>query len=202
MKNIFNKYTFIKKSLIIPSFFIAILSINSCSNDFLDQPSPNTSDTQSVFESLDTADLFVQGCYRGIVPTEMFYQLGAGDTVVHSAEDGTTNNSKYNICNYFYDAKIPYTLTGVYSVMYASIERTNIAISRLGLMPASAKRNALLAEVKALRAFCYYNLIKVYGDVPAIWIPLEEADSNDPNTLYPKRSPRDGIYDRIDRKSV
>ena len=197
MKNIYNKYRFIKRSLIIPSFFIAALAVNSCSNDFLDQPSTNTSDTESVFQSLDTADIYVQGCYRGIVPTEMYYQLGAGDTVVHSAEDGTTNNSKYNICNYFYDAKTPYTLTGVYSVMYASIERTNIAISGLSKMEASPKRNALIAEAKALRAFCYYNLIRVYGDVPAVWIPLVEADQNDPNTLYPKRSPRDGIYDRI-----
>lgn len=197
MKNIFNKRTSIKKILLVPAILITLLSVSSCSNDFLDQPSPNTSDTQSIFESLDTADLFVQGCYRGIVPTEMFYQLGAGDTVVHSAEDGTTNNSKYNICNYFYDAKTPYTLTGVYSVMYASIERTNIAISGLSKMPVSARRNALLAEVKAIRAFCYYNLIRVYGDVPAVWIPLVEADPNDPNTLYPKRSPRDGIYDRI-----
>lgn len=196
MKNII-KHTFIKSLVIIPSFFIASLSVNSCSEDFLDQPSPNTSDTESIFKSLDTADLFVQGCYRGIVPTEMFYQLGAGDTVVHSAEDGTTNNSKYNICNYFYDAKTPYTLTGVYSVMYASIERTNIAISGLSKMPESPRRNALLAEVKFLRAFCYYNLIRVYGDVPAVYIPLVEADPNDPNTLYPKRSPRDGIYDHV-----
>jgi hypothetical protein len=196
MKNII-KSTFIKGLVVIPSFFIAALSINSCSDDFLNQPSTNTSDTESVFQSLDTADIYVQGCYRGIVPTEMFYQLGAGDTVVHSAEDGTTNNSKYNICNYFYDAKIPYTLTGVYSVMYASIERTNIAISGLSKMPDSPRRNALLAEVKALRAFCYYNLIRVYGDVPAVWIPLVEADPNDPNTLYPKRTSRDVIYDRI-----
>jgi hypothetical protein len=196
MKNII-KSTFIKGLVVIPSFFIASLSINSCSDDFLNQPSTNTSDTESVFQSLDTADIYVQGCYRGIVPTEMYYQLGAGDTVVHSAEDGTTNNSKYNICNYFYDAKTPYTLTGVYSVMYASIERTNIAISGLSKMAESPKRNALLAEVKALRAFCYYNLIRVYGDVPAVWIPLVEADPNDPNTLYPKRTSRDVIYDRI-----
>ncbi|MDQ0593888.1 hypothetical protein QFZ37_002257 [Chryseobacterium ginsenosidimutans] len=196
MKNII-KSTFIKGLVVIPSFFIAVLSINSCSDDFLNQPSTNTSDTESVFQSLDTADIYVQGCYRGIVPTEMYYQLGAGDTVVHSAEDGTTNNSKYNICNYFYDAKTPYTLTGVYSVMYASIERTNIAISGLSKMAESPRRNALLAEVKALRAFCYYNLIRVYGDVPAVWIPLVEADPNDPNTLYPKRTSRDVIYDRI-----
>ncbi|SDR15506.1 Starch-binding associating with outer membrane [Chryseobacterium soldanellicola] len=197
MKNIINKSTFIKKLIVIPSFLIAGLFINSCSEDFLDQPAYNVTDTNTVFESLDTADLFVQGCYRGLVPTEMYYQLGAGDTVTHSAEDGSTNNSKYNICNYQYDAYTPNTVTGIYAAMYASIEKTNIAIARLGLMEPSAKRNSLLAEVKAIRAFCYYNLIRVYGDVPAVWIPLEDADPNDPNTLYPKRTSRDIIYDRV-----
>lgn len=186
-----------KRLVVIPSFLIAGLFMNSCSDDFLDQPAYNVADTNSVFENITTADIFVQGCYRGLIPTEMFYQLAAGDTVLHSAEDGSTNNSKYNICNYQYDSKTPNTITGVYSAMYASIEKTNIAIARLGLMEPSAQRNALLAEVKAIRAFCYYNLIRVYGDVPAVWIPLEEADMNDPNTLYPKRSSRDEIYDRV-----
>lgn len=197
MKNIINKSLLVKRLIIIPSFLIAGVFFNSCSEDFLDQPATNIADTNSVFESLDTADMFVQGCYRNLIPTEMYYQLGAGDTVTHSAEDGSTNNSKYNICNYQYDAKTPNTVTGIYAAMYASIEKTNIAVTRLSLMPVSEKRNALLAEAKAIRAFCYYNLIRVYGDVPAIWTPLEDADPNDPNTLYPKRSPRDGIYDRI-----
>jgi len=197
MKNIIKKSILIKKLIVIPSFLIAGLFINSCSEDFLDQPAYNVTDTNTVFESLDTADLFVQGCYRGLVPTEMYYQLGAGDTVTHSSEDGSTNNSKYNICNYQYDAYTPNTVTGIYAAMYSSIEKTNIAITRLGLMEASAKRNSLLAEVKAIRAFCYYNLIRVYGDVPAVWIPLENADPSDPSTLYPKRTSRDVIYDRI-----
>ncbi|MCA6068246.1 RagB/SusD family nutrient uptake outer membrane protein [Chryseobacterium sp. RG1] len=198
MKNIINnKSIFVKKIVVIPSIVIAGLFISSCSSDFLDQPAYNITDTNTVFENLDTADLFVQGCYRGLVSTEMYYQLGAGDTVTHSSEDGSTNNSKYNICNYKYDAYTPNTVTGVYAAMYSSIEKTNIAITRLSLMDPSAKRNSLLAEVKAIRAFCYYNLIRIYGDVPAVWIPLEDADPNDPNTLYPKRTSRDVIYDRV-----
>lgn len=195
MKNNYKKYGFFKRIIIIPTLLVATLTINSCSDDFLDQPSYNTTDVESVFANLDTADLFVQGCYRGLIPTEMYYQLGAGDTVTHSSE--AVNNSKYNICNYNYDAYTPFTLTGTYSSMYAIIERTNIADNKLNLLPASPKRNALLAEVKAIRAFCYYNLIRIYGDVPAIFIPLEQADPNDPNTLYPKRTSRDIIYDKI-----
>ncbi|UPQ76101.1 RagB/SusD family nutrient uptake outer membrane protein [Chryseobacterium nepalense] len=197
MKNRYNKKNLLKTLIIIPAILVGSVSINSCSDDFLDQPAYNSSNTESVFDNIETADAFVQGLYRGLVPTEMFYQLGAGDTVTHSAEDGSTNNSKYNICNYQYDAYTPNTVTGIYAAMYAIIERANIAISRLPTMPASTKRDALLAEAKAIRAFCYHNLIRVYGDVPAIWIPLEDADPNDQNTFYPKRSPRDGIYDRI-----
>lgn len=197
MKNANNKLRLLKRLIIIPSLIVATQMINSCSDDFLDQPAYNASDTETVFSDIVTADMFVQGCYRGLVPTEMYYQLGAGDTVTHSSEDGSTNNSKYNICNYQYDAYTPNTLTGIYSAMYMSIERTNIAISKLGGMPASAKRDALIAEAKAIRAYCYHNLIRVYGDVPAVWLPLEEMDPNDPNTLYPKRASRDEIYDHI-----
>ncbi|MBD8083345.1 RagB/SusD family nutrient uptake outer membrane protein [Chryseobacterium caseinilyticum] len=191
------KYTFVKSLLVIPSLVIATLFVNSCSEDFLDQPSYTAIDTESAFKDLPTADMFIQGCYRALVPTEMYYQMGAGDTVMHSAEDGSTNNSKYNICNYKYDAFTPNTLTGIYSTMYQSIERTNIAISRLSTLEVSARRDALIAEAKAIRAYCYYNLIRVYGDVPAVWLPLEELDPNDPSTLYPKRASRDEIYDHI-----
>ncbi|EJL71396.1 RagB/SusD family nutrient uptake outer membrane protein [Chryseobacterium populi] len=197
MKNIYNTPVFLRKLVVLPSIFVAVLVMNSCSDDFLDQPAYNSLDTESVFKNIDTAEMFVLGCYRGIVPTEMYYQLGAGDTVTHSSEDGSTNNSKYNIANYQYDAYTPNTVTGIYSAMYAVIERTNIAVSGLSKMEASSKRDALLAEVKAIRAFCYYNLIRVYGDVPSVFKPLDEMDPNDPNTLYPKRTSRDEIYDRI-----
>lgn len=195
MKKISIKLLEIKKTLIV-SVLIISLSMASC-QDYLDMPSYNSVDTETVFSSELTADMFVQGCYRGIIHSEFFYQLGAGETVTHSCEDGTTNNSKYNICNYFYDATTPYTVTTIFKEQYRIIEATNIAISRLGKMPETAKTKALLGEAKAIRAFCYYNLIRVYGDVPAVWQPLEELNPDDPSTFYPKRSPRDEIYDHI-----
>lgn len=195
MKKIAIKFFEKKKALIISALIVS-LSMTSC-QDYLDMPSYNSVDTETVFASELTADMFVQGCYRGIIHSELFYQLGAGETVTHSSEDGTTNNSKYNICNYFYDATTPYTVTTIFKEQYRIIESTNIAISRLNQMPETPKRNALIGEAKAIRAFCYYNLIRVYGDVPAVWKPLEELDPNDENTFYPKRSSRDEIYDHI-----
>lgn len=195
MKNIFNRHRLIRRTAAVSALFFAVLATNSCSDDFLDQPSYNNASADTVFDNIQTAEMFVLGCYRGLVPTEMFYQLGAGDTVVHSNE--ALNNSKYNVGNYNYDAYTPFTVTGIYSAMYAVIERTNIAASKLSEMPASPKRDALIGEVKAIRAFCYYNLIRIYGDVPAVWEPLESLNPDDPNTFYPKRASRDVIYDRI-----
>ena len=127
----------------------------------------------------------------------MFYQLGMGETVMHSCEDGSTNNSKYMMCNYKFDALIPATVTTIYKEQYRIIEATNIAISNLSKMPETEKRNQLLGEAICIRAFCYLNLIRIYGDVPAVYTPLEEMDPNDENTFYPKRSSRDEIYDKV-----
>lgn len=186
-----------RKSTFILLFALTLsFGMTSC-KDWLDMPSYNASDTETVFASESTADMYVQGCYRGLIHTEMYYQLGMGETVMHSSEDGSTNNSKYNVCNYFYDTTSPYTVTTIYKEQYRIIESTNIAISKLNKMPETPKRNALIGEALAIRAFCYHNLISIYGDVPAVWTPLEEMDPSDENTFYPKRSPRDGIYDRI-----
>ncbi|TWV13078.1 RagB/SusD family nutrient uptake outer membrane protein [Bacteroidaceae bacterium HV4-6-C5C] len=191
------RYIQLKKNFIIMSAAVAFsLGMTSCS-DWLEMPSYNSADSETVFANEDAAELFVKGCYRGIVPTEMFYQLAAGETVTHSCEDATTNNGKYNICNWFYDSTSPYTVTTLYNEEYSTIESTNIAIKRLNNLPETAKRNSLLGEVLALRAFAYNNLITTYGDVPAIWQPLEDLDPKAESTFYPKRSSRDGIYDQI-----
>lgn len=175
---------------------VCALSLSAC-NDWFDMPSYTDPDSETVFQSEDMAELFVLGCYRGLIHEEMFYHLGAGETAMHSCEDASTNNSKYRICNYSYDPMVPATVTTIYSEGYRIIESCNVAISKLEAMDESPKRNALLGEAMSIRAFCYLNLIRIYGDVPAVWTPMEDQDINDESTLYPTRSPRDEIYDRI-----
>ena len=182
----------------INKIFVAVMAaigLTSC-NDWLDMEAYKSDDTEFAFQNETNADLFVQGCYRGIVPGDFYYQMGMGDGVMHSCEDGTTNNSKYNICNYKYDATTPTTLTGVYNEEYGAIEQANIAIKKLSEMAESDKRNSMLGEALCLRAFGYLNLIRVYGDVPARWLPMDDiSDKNE--ALYPKRTSRDVIYDKI-----
>ena len=187
----------IKKQLILLPAAVLSLGITSCS-DWLEMPSYTSADTETVFANEATADAYVLGCYRGIIPTDMIYQLAEGETVSHPSEDGTTNNSKYNLANWFYGTNSPdWTTTTLFNEAYGAIETANIGIKRLKAMPETTKRNSMLGEVLGLRAFAYLNLISIYGDVPAIWEPLEDMDASNENTFYPKRASRDVIYDQI-----
>lgn len=197
MKNITST---LRRKLILSALVTVSLSLGtsmtSCS-DWLEMEAYTSDDIETTFSDEVRADTFVQGCYRGLIHNEMYYQLGMGETVMHSCEDGSTNNSKYMMCNYKFDALIPATVTTIYKEQYRIIEATNIAISNLNKMPETEKRNQLLGEAICIRAFCYLNLIRIYGDVPAVYTPLEEMDPNDENTFYPKRSSRDEIYDKV-----
>lgn len=197
MKNITST---LRRKLILSALVTVSLSLGtsmtSCS-DWLEMEAYTSDDIETTFSDEVRADKFVQGCYRGLIHNEMYYQLGMGETVMHSCEDGSTNNSKYMMCNYKFDALISATVTTIYKEQYRIIEATNIAISNLSKMPETEKRNQLLGEVICIRAFCYLNLIRIYGDVPAVYTPLEEMDPNDENTFYPKRSSRDEIYDKV-----
>lgn len=197
MKNITST---LRRKLILSALVTVSLSLGtsmtSCS-DWLEMEAYTSDDIETTFSDEVRADKFVQGCYRGLIHNEMFYQLGMGETVMHSCEDGSTNNSKYMMCNYKFDVLIPATVTTIYKEQYRIIEATNIAISNLSKMPETEKRNQLLGEAICIRAFCYLNLIRIYGDVPAVYTPLEEMDPNDENTFYPKRSSRDEIYDKV-----
>lgn len=169
--------------------------LTSC-EDTLEKPSFTADDLDYVFSDLQKADLFVKGCYRGLIHKEQWYQYGAGDNVTYPTEEACSG-SKWRIGNYDYDPYEPVALYTTYNEGYRIIESCNNAIKRLGGMGESAKRNALLAECYFIRAFVYHNLIRFYGDVPAVWEPLENLDPNDPETYTPHRTQRDVIYDRI-----
>ena len=130
----------IQKTCIALAIVSFSFGISSC-QDWLEMPDLTAEDSDFVFENEYKADMFVQGCYRGLIHSEMFYQLGMGETVMHASEDGTTNNSKYMICNYKYDPTMPATVTTIFKEQYRIIESTNIGISQLSNMPETSKRN-------------------------------------------------------------
>ncbi len=170
--------------------------MTSC-EDYLDMPSYTDVDEETAFQNEDYAEYFVQGCYRGLLHSENWYQLGSGETTIHSCEDGSTNNSKYLICNYEYSGTAQYTVSTTYKESYRIIDDVNLGLARINTLPETPKRNRLLGELLTIRAYAYHNLIRIYGDVPAKWLPTVDMDQNDEETWYPHRTDRNEIYNHI-----
>jgi hypothetical protein len=77
---------------------------------------------------------------------------------------------------------------------FLGITRCNIVIERVPLIQMEeALRNRYVAEAKFLRGFYYYQLVRLFGDLPLV---VKEVVSLT-DVTYPSRSPKDEIYDQI-----
>lgn len=85
------------------------------------------------------------------------------------------------------------SLTDVFSNWYATIYQTNSII--LGLQrtagTTAAVKKQLTAEAKLIRAYCYFNLVNAYGDVPLVL----QTDVN--VTAYQPKETTANIYRQI-----
>lgn len=78
---------------------------------------------------------------------------------------------------------------------YNAINRANIAIEKIPTITMDETlRNRLVLEAKFLRALYYFNLVRLYGDVPLI---LKETTSLSPEALYVERTPAEQVYQQI-----
>lgn len=169
--------------------------LTSC-EDTLDLPSYTKDDTDFAFRDEHNADIFVQGIYGGLVHEEFYRQANTGEMTTIAAEDAFEGNKHY-LSNYAYDPTAPYVFGSTYGESYKKIEACNLALYRMRQMEQTPKIKALIAETVALRAFLYFNLIRLFGDVPFNTDPLEIRDVESVDVLYPTRYDRDKIYDFI-----
>lgn len=169
--------------------------LTSC-EDTLELPSYTKDDTDFAFRDENNADLFVQGIYNGLVHEEFYRQANTGEMTTIAAEDQFEGNKHY-LSNYSYDPTVPYVFGSTYGEGYKRIEACNLALYRMRQMEQTPKIKALIAETVFLRSFVYFNLIRLFGDVPFNTDPLEIRDIESEDVLYPTRYDRDKIYDFI-----
>lgn len=79
---------------------------------------------------------------------------------------------------------------------YGAIYKVNAfieSIEKYGGEIASPTRNQLIGEARFLRAFCYFNLVNTYGDVPLL------LTSNYEQNARASRTPQAEVYAQIER---
>jgi starch-binding outer membrane protein, SusD/RagB family len=60
---------------------------------------------------------------------------------------------------------------------YSIIGTVNTAIEGAGFLPETESKNALVAEAMFIRAFAYFNLVRLFGDIPYIDKAIKDPES-------------------------
>jgi starch-binding outer membrane protein, SusD/RagB family len=77
---------------------------------------------------------------------------------------------------------------------YKGIANANLSITRIpDVVMDEAKKAKLLGQARFLRAFYYYNLVRIFGNIPLITSPV---DLNSPD-MYPSQASPEEVYNVI-----
>lgn len=188
----------------------ALVALSSCS-DYLETSSPSTVTEDLATASVDGCQSVIDGTYTSfhdvlvaqIFGNGMFYAGDvAGSDIERHGGERAANRIPYETFYYGGDDDVLASYNpatefkeapdNAYAMLYAIISSTNAVINGVTEVQKTGSSGVqylkLIDEAKVMRATCYRELIKYYGDVPARFANTADA---------PALASRLDIYDRI-----
>jgi hypothetical protein len=180
--------------------FLVVIMTSGC-NKFVQVPAPTTSiNADNVYSSDPVAASVLTGIYTKLAnggattPQLLSISIFLGLSADEFSLSNTTSNTSF--INYYQNASDNNTSaisSDFWTNSYQVIFVTNAAIAGLtnntNLTPAVDQQ--LLGEAKFMRAFCYFYLVNLYGDVPLVTTTSYAANS----VLL--RTPKAQVYQQI-----
>jgi len=189
------KHTF---NLSIFMLLLIAVSLGSC-NKFIDDKPVTSLTTGNSYNTASDLENVLAGCYNIFYGSD-YYQweyVMLSDVRSDNAYPGGYNEETF----YDYDRFIlppsnAHNNTN-WGALYRGIARCNILLDKIGAVtdPAltDARRAQIIGEASFLRAFHYYQLVKLYGGVP-----IELASNTaDPGVTRKARASEKEVYDQI-----
>ena len=164
--------------------FLAVLTLASCGDDFLDKEPKNTVDPQTSVTD-DVAVAMANACYRTLQSSNMYNQriwtldIVAGNSIV-GAGGGTDGLETIQAANFItqsdngmalYMWRSPWVGIGQCNILIQALEGQNLELGSL--------KQRSLGEAYFLRAHYYYVLVRLYGGVPLRLEPYKPGESTD-----------------------
>jgi hypothetical protein len=178
-------------------FSVAImLMVNAC-GDFLEQDLKGTYSTASFYKTESHANLALTGIYNvaSFASTDnALWVFGdvASDDAVKGGGPGDQNDIEL-IGTFDYNASNGY-LEKVWKHYYEGITRANYLLYYGNNIAMDATRKArVLGEAKFLRAYFYFNLVNIYGEIPLKTQPPLSVD-----LINVSKSSVQKIYEQIE----
>jgi starch-binding outer membrane protein, SusD/RagB family len=184
MKNIIKIFT----------FSIALFSLNSCDDFLIDSSQPiDTLGGQNVFDSESTIKAGLSGIYGELYTyndANVFFKF-----FENISDNAGEDNTDRDIISSFTQTRTA-TTGQVWPSSYRIISRVNVLLSEIEKnIPDYASKpriNAYVGEARFMRAFAYFNLITIFGDVPLVLTQAYDRET----AISLSRAPIAEIFDK------
>ena len=183
-------------------FTVVILAAVSCKK-YLSPAPLSTIDPSIVFNNVPNAKAAVMGAYLSMAGDfgygiRVSYYYAYDDDCIMGG-GSSLSSARHEEAHYTLSAANT-DIVNTFNQFYAGIERANNCIYYIPKMPQyisgsdadKTELQRLLGESLLIRAQLYYELVRIWGDVPAQWVPSVFIPD-----LFLGRTNRDTIYNRI-----
>lgn len=177
-------------------FCVALLSggLVGCS-DFLNQSPQNSLSENDYYKTADDFKSAVNGVYSTLQENDLygnwyvFAEIPA-DNTRNQLSGSVTSQDEFD--KFYIDTQNSY-IKDFWTGAYKTINRTNTVIGRIdGISIDKDLANRYKLECKFIRSLMYFNLLRVYGDVPLV---LKEINIQESYNIL--REPKGNIYNQI-----
>lgn len=186
----------IRTNITVTLAVLAGMTLGSCSEDFLDVASRTEPNSQNYYKTESQAQRALYGCYDGWRQVSSnpgpFGFLIASSIMSDECFGGAGMGDSYNaqLVDRFDKAASPSDMN-VYEqewkVYYAGVFRCNtlIAAEKDITWKSEANHARIMAECRALRAIMYFDMVRLWGNIPLFTEPSSEnREQADPKDVY------------------
>jgi len=176
---------------------VLMLSLQACEKDFLDKQ-PITQVTPDIaFSDADAAEKLIQGVYDGMYSDYFIMDfMTNGDVTSDNAYAGGDNPANIQI-DEFKTNSTNGNIGRDWGGLYTNIKNANLVLDNVPniedpVLDEGGRRNQILAEARAIRAYNYFHLVRLWGEIPLVLqVPANIEEMQSP------KSSVDEIYAQI-----
>ena len=174
-------------------------TIFSCS-DFLEEDNQSSLNPNSFYKTGTHAESALNAVYA--TTRDVFGGFSGGNStnwhLLEAVTGQSVNNSSSNpdlnsLVSLSYNSNLIHA-RNVWAGTYKLVANANMVIENVpAIFMSEDRKKQLLGEAYFLRAWAYFNAVRIWGDVPLITTPVGTGSDN----FYPERTSKEIVYDQI-----
>lgn len=171
---------------------VALIFMAGCSSNFLDIQQQGVTKVTDFYKTDADATGAIMGCYNMMramnssVWTSFWMTKESLSDDIYTGGENSGDRPEYQELNTFTFGPTNGPITNIYKYSYMVIYRANMIVDNF--KTPTAYQKIVIAEAKAIRAYMYFELATLYGNVPLVLHELLPTEYAQPNSAFVKNS--------------